>query len=127
MIDDVLVGASSAYRSPFAPAPQVQVTWEVTVPAGTPEDAKVYLTGPFNNWKPNDAAYQFTQGEDGVYRFTLPLDAGTALEYRITRGSFANAEKVDPDDRVANRTFTAATDDLSPVTISIDVAGWWDQ
>jgi hypothetical protein len=88
---------------------------------------KIYLTGPFNSWKPNDPTYQFAQGDDGVYRFTLPVDAGATIEYRITRGSFANAEKLDANDRLANRTFFAANDDLNPVTIPIEVTAWWDQ
>jgi hypothetical protein len=127
VIDDALVGASSRYRSPFAPAPQVDVTFAVTVPPGTPDDADLYLTGAFNNWAPADVTYQLEQGADGVYRLTLPVDGGATVEYRITRGSFANAEKLDPNNRVANRTYTAPADDLSPVTEAIDVAGWWDQ
>jgi hypothetical protein len=127
VIDDALVGAAGRYRSPFAPAPQVDVTWEITVPAGTPDDADLFLTGPFNTWIPNDPTYQFTKGEDGIYRLTLPVDAGATLEFRITRGSFANAEKLDPNNRVANRTYTAPSDDLSPVEVPITVASWWDQ
>jgi hypothetical protein len=127
VIDDALVGMSSRYRSPFAPTPQVDVTWEITVPAGTPADADLYLTGPFNGWIPNDPTFQFTPGEDGIYRFTLPVEVGATLEFRLTRGSFANAEKLDPNNRLANRTYTAPADDGAPVTVPLAVAGWWDQ
>jgi hypothetical protein len=105
----------------------VDVTWEITVPSGTPADADLYLTGAFNGWLPNDPTFQFTQGDDGIYRFTLPVEAGATLEFRITRGSFANAEKLDPNNRLANRTYTAPADDGTPVTVPITVAGWWDQ
>ena len=124
--DDALIGRPAVYVPPVPPTPQVTVTFEVTVPESTPADAKLFLTGPFNGWQPGDEKFQFTRGEDGVYRFTMPVDEGTELEYRITRGSFANAEKLDPDSRFANHTLTLPMGE-GELTESIEVQGWWDE
>jgi glycosidase len=102
--------------------PEYEITINVTVPDITPEDADLYLAGPFNRWSPNDSRYQFEQGANGLYTLTLTARDGDELEFRITRGSFANAEKLDPDSRTANHELTV-TDNT---TVDIAVDGWWD-
>jgi hypothetical protein len=125
IIDDVLVGAPQSFVSQLPPTPQVEVTFEVIVPAGTPEDDPLYLTGPFNQFNPADSQYQFSSEGDGLYRLVLLVDEGEFLEYRITRGSFANAEKIDPEDRFANREIIISTGDEA-MEIAIEIQGWWD-
>lgn len=125
-VDDVLVGLPGAYRSPIPAMPTVDVTWEVTAPAATPAGARLYLTGPFNSWKPKDARHELVRGEDGVYRLTKTFDAGTTVEYRITRGSFANVERIDPNDQLANRTLEVPAD-AATLAVPLAMEGWWDQ
>jgi hypothetical protein len=38
------------------------------IPANTPTDASIFLTGNFNNWNPTDPAYKFLKQADGTYR-----------------------------------------------------------
>jgi glycosidase len=125
-IDDALVGLPAAYRSSVPAKPTVDVTWEVTAPAATPAAARLYLTGPFNSWKPKDSKHELVRGEDGVYRLTKTFDAGTTVEFRITRGSFANVERIDPNDQLANRTLEVPAD-ATALTVPLTVEGWWDQ
>ena len=125
IIDDLLAGMSQLFFSQIPPTPQVEVTFEVIVPDGTSEDAILYLTGPFNQWNPADVPYQFNYAGDGVYRLVLFVDEGEFIEYRITRGSFANAEKYDPDDRFANRELSVPVGGES-LDVAIDIPGWWD-
>ena len=126
ILDDVLLGAPAPYVPPTPPEPQVTVTLVAMTPEGTPEDAQLYMTGPFNNWVPNDANYRFTAGGQGVYTLELTLDEGEQLEYRITRGTFANAEVIDPEDRFANRNLQAPAG-VAEATEEITIEGWWDQ
>jgi hypothetical protein len=126
ILDEVLLGAPAPYVPPVPPEPQVTVTLVATVPQGTPPDAELYMTGPFNNWTPGDANYRFTAVGDGTYTLELTLDEGEQLEYRITRGTFANAEVIDPQDRFANR-ILQAPEGVSEATEEIVIEGWWDQ
>jgi len=106
IIDDVLVGMAQLFISQIPPTPQVEVTFEVIVPSGTPEDDPLYLTGPFNQWDPADNQYMFNYLGEDLYRLVFFADEGEFFDYRITRGSFINAEKLDPNDRFANREIT---------------------
>jgi hypothetical protein len=126
ILDEVLVGRPAPYLSPIPPAPQVEVTFLVTVPEGTPPGDQLFMTGEFNGWNPADAANRFSPNEDGTFSMVRMLDEGTVIEFRITRGSFANAEKLDPDDRFANRVYEAAAG-VGAETVEIVVEGWWDQ
>jgi glycosidase len=126
ILDEALVGRPSPYQSPIPPAPQVEVTFRVTVPEGTPPGDQLFMTGEFNGWAPADQANRFTPNEDGTYSMVRLLDEGAVLEFRITRGSFANAEKLDPDDRFANRVYEAPAG-VGAETVEIVVEGWWDQ
>lgn len=95
------------------------------MPDNTPADADLYLTGPFNQWNPKDRQYQFSQNEDGTYMLVLSLDEGSLLEFRLTRGTFANAKKLDPDDRFANHSLTVPGG-VAAEAVEITVEGWWD-
>ncbi|WP_459454480.1 helix-turn-helix domain-containing protein [Aquirufa sp. Wall-65K1] len=61
------------------------------IPAATPFDAKLYVTGNFNNWNPKDENYLLIQHADGSYRTTV-LSELTEIQYKITRGNWASVE-----------------------------------
>jgi hypothetical protein len=125
IMDGVLAGFSTRYTPPEPEVQEVVVRFVVEeVPESTPDDATLYLAGPFNNWTPNHEAFAFTR-EDGRHVLEWEFDAGTELAYRITRGSWNNAELIDPEDRFANRTATVPQRDEYRIGIEID--GWWDQ
>jgi chitodextrinase len=100
------------------------VTFRVSVPASTPTSGPVYLTGSFNSWAPADAAYQMTKGTDGVYTLTLPLSAGSAIQYKVTRGTWATVEANANGSDIANRALTPSG---GAQTVSLTVQRWKDQ
>ncbi|WP_201305416.1 alpha-amylase family glycosyl hydrolase [Paenibacillus puerhi] len=100
------------------------VTLQVSVPASTPANGPVYVSGTFNSWNPADPAYQLTKGTDGVYAITLSLPAGTAASYKLTRGSWATVEVNANGTDLANRTLTPSGGAQS---ISVTVQRWKDQ
>ncbi|MFZ4815083.1 MAG: alpha-amylase family glycosyl hydrolase [Phototrophicaceae bacterium] len=103
---------------------EVNITFVVNVPEGTPADATLFLAGPVSAMQPANSAYQLARNEDGTYQITIPAREGSEVAYRLTRGSWANQEVIDPNDRFANRTFTVGSGDE---TVNVDVAGWFDQ
>ncbi len=126
IIDDVVVGLATVYKSPLPPVPKAQITLLVTIPESTPVEEGLYITGPFNSWTLKDPAYQFTDQGDGTYLLVLELEEGEIIEYRIGRGSLANTELLDSDDRFANRQIEVLPG-AEDQTIEIAVEGWWDQ
>ncbi|WP_339223718.1 carbohydrate binding domain-containing protein [Paenibacillus sp. FSL H8-0332] len=115
-----LAGGSLTTGEPQADS----VTFRVSVPASTPANAQVYLTGSFNSWNAADAAYLLTRGSDGVYSVTLNLPAGSAVTYKLTRGSWGTVETTSSGAEIANRTLTPAG---GAQTVTISVQRWKDQ
>lgn len=108
----------------YAGAPQADsVTFRVSVPANTPSSGPVYIAGTFNSWNAADSAYQLTKGSDGVYSITLNLPAGTAVEYKFTRGSWTTVEATSGGGDISNRTLTPTG---GPQTVTLTVAKWKD-
>ncbi|WP_379136557.1 alpha-amylase family glycosyl hydrolase [Paenibacillus sp. sgz500958] len=100
------------------------VTLQVTVPASTPSTGPVYVSGTFNSWNAADPAYQLTKGTDGKYSITLSLPAGTAVQYKLTRGSWTTVEVNSNGTDIANRTLTP-TGGVQLVTLTVQ--RWKDQ
>ncbi|WP_405110138.1 carbohydrate binding domain-containing protein [Paenibacillus sp. FSL K6-1217] len=100
------------------------VTFRVSVPGSTPANAQVYLTGSFNSWNAADPAYLLTRGSDGIYSITLNLPAGSALTYKLTRGSWATVETTSSGADTPNRMLTPAG---GAQTVTLSVQRWKDQ
>lgn len=100
------------------------VTFQVTVPSSTPANGPVYLAGTFNNWNPADPAYQLTKGSNGQYSITFNLPAGTAVQYKLTRGSWATVEVQSGGGDISNRTLTPTG---GPQPVAVTVQRWKDQ
>ncbi|AIQ51870.1 carbohydrate binding domain-containing protein [Paenibacillus sp. FSL R7-0331] len=100
------------------------VTFRVSVPSTTPSSGPVYLSGSFNSWAAADPAYQLTKGSDGVYSITLSLPAGTAVQYKVTRGTWASVETSTSGADIANRTLTPPG---GAQTVNLTVQRWKDQ
>ena len=89
------VSGNSNEASAVPEARNVQVTFEVTVPAGTPSDRTVYIVGnqpQICNWC-NPHTVALTKGTDGKWRVTLTFLEGTLVEYKYTLGSWDYVEK----------------------------------
>ncbi|QUL56793.1 fibronectin type III domain-containing protein [Paenibacillus tritici] len=115
-----LAGGSLTTGEPQADS----VTFRVSIPGSTPSNAPVYLTGSFNSWNAADPAYLLTRGSDGIYSVTLNLPAGTAVTYKLTRGSWGTVETTSSGAELANRTLTPAG---GAQTVTLSVQRWKDQ
>ncbi|MBN2202441.1 T9SS type A sorting domain-containing protein [bacterium] len=104
--------ASRTFTTQPRPPDMAAVTFRVTVPACTPPGDIVYLAGGFNAWDPGPGS----TGSGGVERnlpmtdlgenrweITLPLQSGSAVEYKYTRGSWDLVEIRDTEDPNLNR------------------------
>lgn len=124
-----LCGNAQAQAPQPAPSAQakaqaIPVTFEVTVPPGTPADAELWLSGnhaALGNW--NGAGVKLTRSSEGRYTASVPLPAGTSLEYKVTRGSWATVEKDAEGRELPNRTWRVGS---TPEQVSVTVARWAD-
>jgi hypothetical protein len=100
-----LVASRQSFRT-TAQSTVVAVTFVVHVPANTPPTDAIYLATNAGNWTPNGTRLVPLDG--GRWTGTLSLAAGTQIEYRYTRGSWATDERTASGTPTANRTLTAA-------------------
>ncbi len=83
------VGAAMA-----APLPSAAVTFVVTVPDSTPDDAKLFIAGGhavLGEWKADGLA--LSRRADGRFVATVEMPIGAVVQYKITRGDWASVEK----------------------------------
>lgn len=99
------------------------VRLEVSVPANTPAGETVYVAGSFQGWNPGSSAYALTRQADGRWAITLDLPAGSAIEYKFTRGTWARVEKGATGEEIPNR---RATVGASGATLAHAVGSWAD-
>ena len=117
-------------KDPCVDLPTNSYTFNVTVPEGTPEDAKVTIAGKFGPdgtplyWNPANEDMVLTKGADGKYSITLnDVEEGTEYKY-VLNGTWDNEERaanVDGDDcapQVGNRATGSST------TINDEVLNW---
>ncbi|NJN33161.1 MAG: alpha/beta hydrolase [Saprospiraceae bacterium] len=62
-----------------------------SLPIGTPTSDKIYVAGNFNNWNPSDTSKMFKSQKDGSLSLTFTPSV-SALEFKLTRGSWATVE-----------------------------------
>ncbi len=114
--------------SPEAPEKQqttgrVDIRFEITVPEETPAPSTFYLIGnavEVGNWEGSGLPLKAA----GSQRFscTVSLLIGTELEYKITRGSWAEVETSAYGHEIPNRSFSVT----GKSTEKIHVDGWKD-
>ncbi|MEO1449598.1 MAG: helix-turn-helix domain-containing protein [Bacteroidota bacterium] len=62
-----------------------------SIPANTPEDASLFVTGNFNSWQPGDPDYKLLLQPDSTWAVQVPLYTDS-LEYKFSRGSWTTIE-----------------------------------
>jgi len=100
------------------------VTFDVTVPANTPEGSSIYLSGnqpELGDW--SGTGLQLTPLGGGRFGASIPFALGTTLEFKVTRGSWETVEKDERGGELANRTHTVTQ---QSETLAITVATWRD-
>lgn len=91
------------------------------IPANTPADASVYISGAFNSWNPGNRHYIFEKKPDGKYYYTFE-NRSSRFEFKITRGSWRNEEADMYGNAMPNRTNEGAVGD----TLVIEIKNWVD-
>lgn len=100
------------------------VHFVVKAPARTPAGAVLQISGDqaaLGNWSGSGLALM--RGEDGLWRGTLTLPAGTAFEFKVTRGGWETVEKDAAGGEIGNRRATASAGED---TVRVEVAAWRD-
>lgn len=92
------------------------------IPANTPENANIYVSGNFEGWSGGKEAYKVSKNQNGTYSITLPQQTGK-LEFKFTRGSWETVEKAASGAEIANRTYTFGG---NGETVRFEVAAWSD-
>ena len=105
------------------PAPaEVAIRFRVILPASTPRDAEVYLSGnlkPLGGWRPD--GLRLKRSDDGkTAESTVSLRRGDALEFKATLGSWEKVERTADGKDVA----IYALDVKDDATVEVKVAAW---
>lgn len=87
-------------------ASAVTVTLRVAVPESTPAEDTIHVAGDFQGWDPADPAWALTPEGENVHAITWDVDAGTRIEFKFTRGSWATVEKSPTGEEIGNRVLT---------------------
>lgn len=103
---------------------QSQVTIHVTsVPRYyTPLNDTLFIASNINNWDTANAAYMLVKQTDGSYKTDITATAGSTVEFKFTRGSWANVETMLDGTYLPNRSFTYT----SGQTITCQIENWQD-
>ncbi len=100
-----------------------RVTAQVTIiinelPADTPDDASIYMSGDFEGWTGGLEDYKLKK-IDGNYQITLPKTE--SLLFKFTQGSWQSVECNSKGEAIDNRSYRAKTEND---TIYAKVEGW---
>ena len=102
-----------------------QVTFLLKTPANTPVNSKIYLSGTFDDWSGGSIdKYKFNQIDENPYQLTIEEDAGSILQFKVTRGSWELGEVDERGRRIGNRVLYVRN---KPLTVKLFVADWNDQ
>ena len=102
-----------------------ELTLIVTVPASTPDNEPVCITGnstQLTNWAGSGKRLQ--EIGPNLFQFKADFAPGTELEYKFTRGSFASVEKTAKGYERPNRKIKIAN---QPIIERTQVEAWADQ
>ncbi|WNG22612.1 carbohydrate esterase [Cystobacter fuscus] len=99
-----------------------QTVFLVSVPATTPPDDVLWLSGnqpELGNWNP--AGVKLHKAMDNMYATSLSFQPGTSLEFKATRGSWATVEKDMLGQEIDNHVFKTG-EDYEHVPFTVE---WW--
>jgi len=100
---------------------RVTLQLDVTVPAATPSDARVYLSGnqpAAGSWRADGLALQ--KQADGHWHTKLEVSKGTELQFKFNLGTWAGVEKGKAGEEIANRSIKADSDR----TVELAILSW---
>lgn len=95
-----------------------------SLPENTPKDAKISITGNFNNWELGDPIYDLKKSPSGTFHVKIYSDL-ERIEYKFTRGSWESVESRESGKARPNRViFRETVKDNNEINVNID--GWED-
>ena len=98
-----------------------QITFKITqIPTSVSDNDKIFMASNINNWKPDDHQFEFKKNQEGFYILTIPDQAGK-IEYKITKGSWDNAESGENGTAIPNRVLENPD---KQQTVELKISGW---
>lgn len=91
------------------------------IPANTPVNENIYLSGTINSWRVKDRNFQFSRNENGEYYVVLPLKR-MLMEYKILRKNWSTVETNPYGRNIRNRQIDLRYAD----TVRINIERWKD-
>jgi predicted alpha/beta superfamily hydrolase len=90
----------------------------------TPLVDTIYIAGSFNDWAPGDPAWRLKPNARGQWQIRLNQPAGTTIEYKFTRGSWATVETKPNGSFQPNRSYTFTQ---TQTRKNLEIGDWQDQ
>ena len=104
---------------------RTQVTVLLETPNNTPINSNIYLSGTFDDWSGGDSdKYKFKKIEDNTYQLTFEEEAGSVLQFKVTRGSWELGEVDERGRRIGNRVISVRN---KPLRVKLTVRNWNDK
>jgi hypothetical protein len=83
------------------------------------------ISGTFDDWSGgNSNKYKFSKIEDNKYQLTVEEDAGSVLQFKVTRGSWDFGEVDERGRRIGNRVLTVRN---KPLFVKLVISNWNDK
>ena len=114
------IAAGSARADGLSPG---RVTFIVEAPATTPPEATLFISGnagALGSW--SGAGLKLAAVGAHGYLGTVDLPVGSAIEFKVTRGSWDTVEKTATGGEIDNRRWTVVGED----TVRVAIANWRD-
>jgi predicted esterase len=104
---------------------RTKVTFLLETPINTPVNSSIYLSGTFDNWSGgNSSKYKFSKLEDNKYQLNIEEDAGSVLQFKVTRGSWNFGEVDERGRRIGNRVLAVRN---KPLFVKLVISNWNDK
>ncbi|MBP6385637.1 MAG: helix-turn-helix domain-containing protein [Pseudarcicella sp.] len=101
-----LIACFVVFASTKSTLGQIKIELE-RIPQDTPPNAKIYISGTFNNWKSDDESYLLKKDPISGRYFVLMSDTFQRFEYKFSRGNWQLAEGNSNGKARENRIFDA--------------------
>lgn len=100
------------------------ITFQLKTPENTPTNSNIYLSGTFDEWSGGGSdKYKFNRTSTNTYELSIKEDAGSVLQFKITRGSWDSGEVDERGRRIGNRVLSVRN---KPIHINLFVNKWND-
>lgn len=111
--------------APVGAAPGDNLVLDIKVPAGTPDNARIFVAGghpALGSWNP--AFAEARRISPSGYEFSCRIDADARIEFKITRGDWSRVEKAFGGTELENRIAMVSATALN--RIPCEVQAWSD-